>query len=184
MTRRRARMLTVVGASVLAAVLLLALAVDVALNRHAWAVRTLDEIEPRHARLQGLVQARPTLEQLREQQARKLAQYAYSSRDGGQATTLLQQRVRELATGAGLDVVSIQGLPARADEGFEVLQVSISVTGPIEAIQGLLIGLATSQPALHVDTATLGLGQVRRADAVQGAELIARLVLSAYRAGE
>ena len=82
-------------------------------QKHQWAQSRLDELEPRYARLKGLMASTAEIEQVKSQAQATIARYVYpAEQDASQVGNAAQQRVRDLFTAAGLQIVSSQVLPA------------------------------------------------------------------------
>lgn len=116
----------------------------------------LETLEPRHARMVGLGADRERLQAALAQANEALGRHAYpSGRDVSQAGNDAQQRVREIFSKAGLDVVSIQLLPAKTAAPFDRIPVSLRIEGEMTALQTALAVLPTVSPTLFVDGLSL-----------------------------
>ncbi len=131
---------------------LLALAGSWAWERHhAWA-QLLQTLEPRVARLEGLAGSRERLQQAVQQAERDVLRHAYpATRDASQAGNDAQQRVRELFSRPGLDVLSLQVLPARAVDRFDRIPIAVRVDGELAVLQATLAALPTLTPSVFVE---------------------------------
>lgn len=121
-------------------------------QRHqAWA-QLLQTLEPRIARLEGLAGSRERLQEALQQTERDVLRHAYpATRDASQAGNDAQQRVRELFTRPGLDVLSLQVLPARAVTGFDRVPIAARVDGELGVMQATLAALPTLSPSIFVE---------------------------------
>ncbi len=120
-------------------------------QKHQWAQSRLDELEPRYARLKGLMASTAELEQARARAQAVLSRYVYpTEQDASQVGNMAQQRVRDLFTAAGLQIVSSQVLPAKTDKGFDVIPLSVRAEGELLALQGGLVGLNGQKPAILI----------------------------------
>jgi len=139
-----------------AAALLLALLAWAALftlTVHRHAVDALADIQPRHARVAGMLQSSEQLAQTGESLKTNLAAYIYPPEDDpGQVGNLALQKVRDIATGHGLRVVSSQAAVPREDKGFDRIGLSLRVEGDWPALQTLLRELARQRPAIYGET--------------------------------
>jgi general secretion pathway protein M len=118
---------------------------------HDGARELLETLEPRHARLVGLGEDRPRLDAALAKAREALERHAYpASRDASQAGNDAQQRAREIFSKAGLDVVSIQLLPAKAADRFDRIPVTLRLEGELQALQAALAALPTMAPTLFV----------------------------------
>ena len=122
-------------------------------QKHQWAEKRLDELEPRYARLLGLEDSREALAQANAQGQASLAQYVYpQEQDTNQTGNDAQQRIRSILVAAGLDIASSQVLPVKEDKGFERIPLSVRAEGEMVALQTALAGLAAEKPAILIDT--------------------------------
>lgn len=120
-------------------------------DKHQMAVRRLAELEPRHARLQGLQGSASSLEQAQSQAQRMVSQYVFPAEtDANQVGNAAQQRVRNLFTAAGLQIVSSQVLPAKAEKNYDRVPLAVRAEGELLALQGALVGLSGQTPAILV----------------------------------
>ena len=143
------------------AVLLLALAAAAlwVAGVHQRAAARLAELEPRHARLAGLLQSGERLTQSQQALQANLAQFVHPPEaDAAQLGNTVLQRVRELATTQGLRVTSSQTAAPREDKdqpGFGRIGVSLRVEGDWPQLQGLLRALPAERPAIYSETVQL-----------------------------
>ncbi|WP_027995455.1 type II secretion system protein GspM [Simplicispira psychrophila] len=122
-------------------------------QKHQWAEKRLDELEPRYARLLGLEDSRETLVQANAQGQASLAQYVYpQGQDINQTGNDAQQRIRSILVAAGLDIASSQVLPVKEDKGFDRIPLSVRAEGEMVALQAALAGLVAEAPAILIDT--------------------------------
>ncbi len=120
-------------------------------NAHEAARGQIESIEPRFARLVGLGEDRARLEAELARAGEALGRHAYpASRDVSQAGNDAQQRAREIFTKAGLDVISIQLLPAKTAPQFDRIPVTLRLEGDLPALQAALAVLPTLSPTLFV----------------------------------
>lgn len=140
----------------LAAAALLALLVLGALwvaGVHTRAAARLAEIEPRHARLAGLLQNEERVAQAGQALQANLTQFLHpADADAGQIGNSVLQRVRELATRQELRVTSSQATtpaPDRDHPGFERVGLSVRLEGDWARLQGLLAAMPRERPAIY-----------------------------------
>lgn len=125
-------------------------------QKHQWATQRLAELEPRHARLQGLLAREDELRLAAEQAATQIQRHAYHvSIDANQAGNEAQQRIREAFAGSGLTVSSLQLLPAKEDGPFDRIPIALAVEGEMFQLQAALLALGALQPTVLVDAVTL-----------------------------
>jgi general secretion pathway protein M len=141
-------------AAILAALLLpLALAGGYFYNKYLWAENKLAEIEPRHARLLGLEAGKPELGQALAQSEVLVSRYVYpASLDVSQAGNEAQQRIRTIATKAGLSIMSSQVLPPKVEGQFDRVPLTVRLEGELPALQTALVVLAGESPAINFET--------------------------------
>ncbi|HNT38923.1 MAG TPA: type II secretion system protein GspM [Rubrivivax sp.] len=120
-------------------------------RQQAWA-QLLETIEPRIARLEGLAGSSQQLQQAVQQTERDVLRHAYAAaRDASQAGNDAQQRVRELFSRSGLEVLSLQVLPARAVPRFDRIPIAVRVEGELSVLQATLAALSTLSPSVFVE---------------------------------
>ena len=153
--RPEALWLLIAGALLLA---LLAWASWTVVAKYRQAGAVLAEIEPRHARLAGLLQNQELLAQTDSAlQANLIEHVGTAEEDPGQTGNAALQRVRELAGGRGLRVASSQTTAPRDDNGFDRIGLSLRVEGDWPALVALLRELAQQRPALYIHSVQLGI---------------------------
>ncbi len=134
----------------------LVLAAGYVLDKHRWAQDRLAELEPRHARLQGLVAEQPRIEaQLAQLQAWLAGRVHGAEVPAAQVGSQAQQQIRDLLGKPGLTVASLQLLPARTVDGLELLPVSVRVEGTLETLSQALASVLAVQPQLLIESANL-----------------------------
>lgn len=135
---------------------LIALAGTYVVREHLWALETIEQIEPRYARLLGLRDAAPALEESLRQQREALAKLGYpADRDAAQLGNDLQQLARKAMQAAGVSVASSQVLTPRIEGGVERVLVSVQGEGPLSGVQVALAALQTERPRIAFDTVLL-----------------------------
>lgn len=137
-------------------------------DKHQMAARRMAEMEPRHARLQGLQSSVSALQQAQSEAQGMVAQYVYPAEsDANQIGNAAQQRVRNLFTTAGLQIVSSQVLPAKAEKNYDRVPLAVRAEGDLLALQGALAGLSGQTPAIMVRGMNVQTVGSVRADAPQ-----------------
>jgi general secretion pathway protein M len=115
--------------------------------------REIETIEPRTARLLGIMQSVDQLGTASTAASGRLQELAYGAdRDSATAAAAMQQNIRELMTGAGLSVSGSQILPQRKSEAFDRLSLDITAEGNIEALDSVLSGLEAMRPLVFIET--------------------------------
>ncbi|MCL1961095.1 MAG: type II secretion system protein GspM [Desulfovibrionaceae bacterium] len=149
--RRPEQLWLLAGALLLLALLTSAVAKVIAVHRNA--ASRLEQIEPRHARIAGLLQSSEPLAQAGQAIEANLTEFAYpADGEAGQTGNLTLQRVRDAASARGLRVASSQVAAPREDKGFERIGLSLRVEGDWEQMQALLAELARQRPAIYSQT--------------------------------
>ncbi len=141
----------------LAALALLIWVTVVVVSAHQAASSRLAEIEPRYARVAGLLQNSERLTQADQAVKSNLAEFAYPAEgEAGQVGNQALQRVRDIATTHGLRVASSQVAASREDKGFDRLGLSMRVEGDWAQLQGMLIDLARLRPVVYSESIQIG----------------------------
>lgn len=122
-------------------------------HKHSWAQARLDELEPRHARLQGLRDLLPELEKTTEDARSKLDRAAYpAAMDVIKAGNDAQQRIRSVFEASQLAIVSVQVLEPKEEEGFQRIRVVLQADGVLPKYQEAVIRLKDLVPMVMVDS--------------------------------
>lgn len=117
--------------------------------KHAWAQERLAELEPRYARLLGMQQQKQELQTAHQRAMQAFSSYIYPpAQDDTQTGNQAQQKVRDLFTAAGLQIISSQVLPAKDDRGFDRIPLVVRAEGELLALQSALAVLGQQQPAI------------------------------------
>ena len=121
-------------------------------QKHRWAQDRIAELEPRYARLLGMEAKGEELKKSANQAQELLARHVYpASQDVSQAGNDAQQRIRNIFTAAGLDIVSSQVLAPKSEKSFDRILLSVRAEGPLLALQSALVGLSGQSPAILID---------------------------------
>lgn len=135
---------------------------------HTRAKARLAEIEPRHARLAGLLQSDEQLKKAGDALQGNLTQFLHPvDADAGLIGNAVLQRVRELASAQDLRVTSSQVSAPTQDKdhpGFEQVGLSVRLEGDWGQLQRLLAALPRERPVIYSRTVQL-LSQGARAPA-------------------
>ncbi|MGB3072363.1 MAG: type II secretion system protein GspM [Ottowia sp.] len=133
-----------IAAAVLAAVLIAGIGFVAA--KHHWATSTMEQLEPRYARLAGLRDSGERLKATEKELSANLARLAYGpDSDPAQAGNDALQRLRTAMASRGLQVSSSQVLPAREEGGFLRIGLNLRVDGDMTALRDLLRDMAAEQ---------------------------------------
>ncbi len=125
-------------------------------QKHHWALARLAELEPRHARLQGLEAQKENLAQAQASAKAQLALYVHPGEQDANATgNEAQQRIRSILSAAGLEISSSQVLPVKEEAHFDRIPLSVRAEGEQIAVLTGLAGLAEQKPAILIDAITV-----------------------------
>lgn len=121
-------------------------------NKHQWAQARLSELEPRYARLLGLLEQRTEISAALAQAKDAQVRYVYpATQDAAVAGNAAQQRVREILSTSGLQVSSSQVLPPKAVKGYDRIPITVRAEGEWLAVQSALAVFSTQLPVIVVD---------------------------------
>lgn len=121
-------------------------------QKHRAAAQRLSDAEPRYSRMLGLQQQRADLDAALLKAKALRAQYVYpASEDAAQTGNAAQQRVRDIFSSAGLQIVSSQALPAKVEKGVERIPLSVRVEGDLLSLQSALAVISSQSPAIFLD---------------------------------
>lgn len=126
----------------------------------------LADLEPRYARLAGLLEREAELKAMGVQANQQLARLAYPAvQDVTQAGNEAQQRIRSLFSDSKLDIISIQVLPPKKEDAkFDRITVNLRVEGDLAGLQNALSKLSAVTPAVIIDSLSVQtIGAVRPA---------------------
>lgn len=126
----------------------------------------LADLEPRYARLAGLLQHQADLKASTVKVNEQLVRLTYpATQDVTQAGNDAQQRIRNIFAESRLDIISIQVLPPPKEESkFDRIPINLRVEGDLAGIQGALLKLSGQSPIVLVDSLSLQtIGAVRPA---------------------
>ena len=126
----------------------------------------LADLEPRYARLAGLLERQAELQTLGIKANEQLTRLSYpAAQDVTQAGNDAQQRIRSLFAESKLDIISIQVLPPPKEEAkFDRIPINLRVEGDLAGIQSALSSLSRQTPMVMVDSLSLQtIGAVRPA---------------------
>lgn len=122
-------------------------------QKHLWAQKTLSDLEPRHARLQGIKGIQSELEHSVQIARALLASQTYpASLDATQAGNDAQQRIRAVFTDSQLAVDTIQVVEIKGNEQFQRIGVVLRIEGTLPSMQAALLKLKTQTPTILVDS--------------------------------
>jgi general secretion pathway protein M len=123
-----------------------------------WGVRQasqsgIDRLEPRIARLQGLINYEAQLREAAIAVDSQVLNLVYpASEDRTAVSATLQTNVRDIFTKAGLAVTNSQVLPVREQGNFDYIGVKLTVSGELPGLDEALAGIAAYLPLVLVES--------------------------------
>lgn len=144
----------------------------------------IDRLEPRIARLRGLMEYE---EQLRDSSGKvelQVVDLVYpASADRATVSATLQKDVRQILVESGLSVSNSQVLPVREEEAFDHIGLKLTVTGDVTGLDAALTALDAYLPLLLVESLDVFPSRARRGkDDVAVQSISATLQLLSLRA--
>lgn len=113
----------------------------------------LNDLVPRYARLQGLLQKSNEFVAISERVNAELARLAYpSTQDAAKAGNDAQQRIRAAFAESRLDIIAIQVMPAKQEGDFDRVPIQLRVEGDITGLHAALGRLVQQVPVVYLDT--------------------------------
>ncbi|MFK7831532.1 MAG: type II secretion system protein GspM [Congregibacter sp.] len=110
-------------------------------------------IEPRVARMQGLLDFESELRDQSEVASNRLRKVVFPAEEEASAlAAALQADVRQLLVESGLSVSNSQVMPLRQGADFDRVAVKLTVAGSLNALDAALIAIAAYQPELLVES--------------------------------
>ncbi len=123
----------------------------------------IDYLEPRIARLEGLLAQGDLVRASHARATAEIGDLVYpASEDRASASANLQSVVRQIFAGAGMSVSNSQVLPARQQGAFDHLGLKLSARGELEALDASLQALADHEPLLLVTSIDIKPGRASR----------------------
>lgn len=123
---------------------------------HFWFLRQgfveeIDAIQPRIARLMGIMQSAEQLHQASGDAGGMLHELAYpDDRDSATTAAAMQRDIRELMTSAGLSISGSQILPLRRGDGFDLLSLEVTAAGNVDALEEAFVNMEEMRPLVFV----------------------------------
>jgi len=115
--------------------------------------RDVARLEPRIARLQGIMAYEDQLRESAEAVQQQVSKLAFPASAGGTSVAAsLQTDIRQLMSDAGLSVANSQVLPVREEEQFDYISVKLTVAGELAALDEALAELAIDSPLVLVES--------------------------------
>ncbi len=141
------------------------------------AAGAIDNLEPRIARMQGVLTVQEQLTDLaRDAQARRGELVYPASADRNAVAASLQSSLRQLMADAGLTIADSQVLPVREEEKFDFIGIRLTVAGDMASIDRALAELAAFQPLVLIEAVDMFPTRQRRQSDKQEATAALRLL--------
>ena len=132
--------------------LLVSLSVDLLLTRQEYR-QQIERLDPRIARLRGLVKTEKKLQRAYKKAEAGLEELTYSTGQNSDAVaTAMQKNVRAIISAAGLSVANSQVLPVKEAEGFDEIRLKLTIKGDISALDAALMQLTNYRPLLLIES--------------------------------
>jgi general secretion pathway protein M len=133
---------------------------------HQRILNHLAELEPRYARLAGLLEKENELKASTARVNQQLTQLTYpATQDVTQTGNDAQQRIRNVISESKIDIISIQVLaPQKEESKFDRIPINLRVEGDLSGFQNAMSRLLAQRPLVMVDSVSVQtIGAVRPA---------------------
>ena len=125
--------------------------------------REIDNVTPRTARLLGFIQSEEQLAAAAHRIDQVLEEVAYfEGKDSAMTAASMQQKVREVMAAAGLSISGSQILPSKNVEGFEQLNLNITVEGNIDSLDEAIGNLRVQRPLVLIQAVNIKPLRIRK----------------------
>lgn len=136
--------------------------------RHASQV-AIDRLEPRVARLEGLIAHEDQLRDAAVAVDSQVLDLVYpASEERATVSATIQTNVRDVLSKAGLSVTNSQVLPVREQGNFDYIGVRLTVSGALPALDEALASIATYLPLMLVESLDIYPARVPRLRTTSG----------------
>ena len=150
-THRRSAIL--VGVSLLVPAYLFLLVLGKTLTVRAGYQDQIDSIEPRIARMQGLVEKEDALRDALSGVQNVMNDHIYpQSSDAAAVSASLQAEARRILGQSGMEVTNSQVLPVRKRDTFDYVSVKVVARGELEQLDQSLAELARFRPVIFIES--------------------------------
>lgn len=123
----------------------------------------IERIEPRIARLQGLIAFEEPLREAAQAVDSQVANLVFpDSTEQAAVAAELQSKVRDVLGEAGLSVTNSQVLPVREQGDFDYIGVKLTASGELPALDAALAELAAYRPLVLVERLDVYPARARR----------------------
>lgn len=136
----------------------------------------VEDLEPRYARLAGLVQSQEQLKRLKKRGQKTLDALVYSADENTNAiATKLQQQARVIFSSAQLDVSASQISRTKQRDGFIQINIALNADGTLGALEQALSELEKAKPKIFINKIIVEPKRRRNAASPQLVEVRAQL---------
>lgn len=123
------------------------------LNTYWEAQNEIERIEPKLARLQGLIDYEPQLREAADVVDTRVLELVYPAAENQTAVAAeLQSRMRDMFANAGLAINNTQVLPVREQGNFDYIAVKLTAKGSLTALDTALLDLSEYLPLVLVES--------------------------------
>ena len=113
----------------------------------------IERLEPRVARLQGLLEYEDQLRESAGKVDKQVVNLVYrATSDRAAVSATLQTSVRQILVEAGLSVSNSQVLPVREEGVFDYIGLKLTVTGSVASLDAALAAIAAYRPLLLTES--------------------------------
>lgn len=141
-----------VGLTLLVPVYLFFSVLGAALFQRAAYQSAIETIEPRIARMRGLVANEAVMRAALEAVGGETIDLIYPASSDAQAVAAaLQAEARRVLSDAGMQITNSQVLPDRKREAFDYIGVKVVATGGLEQLDQALATLAAFRPNIYIE---------------------------------
>lgn len=149
-SHRRAAL--IVGATLLLPLYVFLLLLGKTLTLRAEFVDQIEAIEPRVARMQGLIEKEDALKEALSGVRSVMNNHVYrASADAEAVAASLQAEARRILANAGMEVTNSQVLPIRKRDSFDYIGVKLVARGSLTQLDQSLAQLANFKPVIFVE---------------------------------
>ena len=163
--RNHRRSAILVGLTLLVPMYLFLSALSYLISTRAGFSEQIDTVEPRIARLQGLIMNESTLREAVSGMSSVINDNVYpESTSSAAVAASLQAEARRILADAGMDVTNSQVLPARKRDGFDYVAVKVVSRGTLSALEESLGAFARFRPVILIESIDAFPNRQRNAD--------------------
>lgn len=143
----------------------------------------IEFVEPRVARMRGLIEKEPELRSSLSGISTVISDHIYGQDTAGPAVAAsLQAEARRILDEVGMQVTNSQVLPPRKRSQFDYIAVKVVASGTLEQLNAGLLELATFRPIVFVESVDTFPNRRRRRDEPESQTLTVSLQLLSLRA--